>query len=95
MWEILQKELFIKQINNNYDSTSLIKQIYKNIKNNYWEEELYYYFSEIYNELFINLIIKKTFVSYETKKMLELLASPIYKKDELEKRKIYAEIEKQ
>jgi len=55
---------------------------------------LYIYFSEIYEELFANLVLKKTFISNDTKKMLETLAMPIYKKDDLEKNRIYEKIEK-
>jgi hypothetical protein len=55
---------------------------------------MYKYFSNIYDELFTDLALKKTFISSDTKKMLEILATPIYKKDELEKKYIYDKIEK-
>lgn len=94
MWEIPNKDIFVENIHKNFDSTEYIREVYKNIKNVIWEEALYNYFSEVYEELFANLILKKTFVSNDTKKMLELLATPIYKKSIEEKSKIYLKIEK-
>ena len=94
MSEILNKEFVVDKINEWFDSTEFIRNIYSYIKDNKWEEELYKYFSEVYDNLFANLALKKTFISNDTKKMLESLATPIYKKNELERRKIYDKIEK-
>ena len=94
MSEVPNIDFVVKKIHENFDSTDYVRKLYNNIKNNNWEEELYNFFSEVYEELFANLILKKTFISNNTKKMLEVLALPIYKKDELEKRKIYKKIEK-
>lgn len=94
MSEIPNKEFVVNKINEWFDSTEFIRNLYSYIKYNKWEEELYKYFSEIYDDLFANLLLKKTFVSNDTKKMLEILATPIYKNDELEKKKIYDKIER-
>ena len=94
MWEIPDLDYTVKKIYENFDSTDFIRKLYKAIKNNSWEKELYIYFSEIYEELFANLVLKKTFISNDTKKMLETLAMPIYKKDDSEKSRIYEKIEK-
>ena len=94
MCEIPNKDNVVRKIHESFDSTEYIKGIYKSIKNNIWEEALYKYFSEVYEELFANLMLKKTFVSNDTKKMLELLATPIYRKTEEEKDEIYSKIEK-
>ena len=94
MSEIPNIDFVVKKIHENFDSTDYVRSIYFNIKNNDWEQELYNFFSEVYEDLFANLILKKTFISHDTKKMIECLATPIYKKEESEKIKIYEKIEK-
>jgi len=87
-------EYVANKINNEFDSTKFIRNIYLYIKDYKWEEELYNFFSDVYDELFARVILKNIFISNNTKKMLEMLATPIYKKNELEKNKIYEKIEK-
>ena len=94
MSNIPSKDSVVKQIHEWFDSTDLLRELYKDIKLSKWEEEVYNYFSEIYEDLFANLLLKQTFISSSTKKMLEVLATPIYKKDDIEKEKIYSKIEK-
>lgn len=94
MLDLPSKEFVVDKINEWFDSTDFIRNLYSYIKEDSWEEELYNYFSEVYDELFTNLLLKKTFISNDTKKMLELLATPIYKKGELERKKLYDKIEK-
>ena len=93
MSEIPNKEYIINRIHEWFDSKDFIKNIYKYIKENDWEEAVYKYFSDVYDNLFANLALKKTFISNDTKKILELLAIPIYKKEELEKQEMYDKIE--
>jgi len=93
MWDIPSRDYTVNKIHDLYDSTNFIRDLYKEIISQKWEEELYNYFSEVYEWLFTNLMLKKTFVSTKTKKMLEILAMPIYKKDESEKNIIYDDIE--
>ena len=93
MFELPNTDETVKKINEWYDSTEFIWDIYENIKTNSSWEKLYEYFSDVYDELFTDLILKKTFVSNDTKKMLELLATPIYKKSIEEREKIYNKIE--
>ncbi len=93
MSEIPNIDFVVKKIHENFDSTDYVRNLYKSIKSSDGEVELYHFFSEVYEELFANLILKKTFISNNTKKMLEVLATPIYKKGELEKYKIYEKIE--
>ena len=94
MWDIPKIDYVVSKINQWYDSTEFVKNLYRYVKDNKWEEWLYKYFSEVYEELFSNLILKKTFISNSTKKMLETLATPIYEKSIEEKEKIYSKIEK-
>ncbi len=49
---------------------------------------MYEFFSGIYDELFYEIIFNKIEISNNTKKLLETLATPIYKKTELEQNKI-------
>ena len=94
MFDLPDKDFVIKRIYEDYDSTEFVINLYKIIKKTKTEEELYLYFSEIYDELFTNLILKKTFISNNTKKILETLSVPIYKKTDLEKNEIYEKLEK-
>lgn len=93
MFEIPDIDDTVKQIQEWFDSTDFVRNLYKNIKLESWEEDLYEYFSEVYDDLFSDLILKKTFISKDTKKMLEVLATPIYRKSEGEKQKIYKKFE--
>lgn len=93
MFEIPDIYTTVKKIYEWYDSKEFIKDLYENIIISKWEEELYSYFSQVYEELFANLLLKKTFVSNDTKKVLELLATPIYKKSEIERKHIYDKID--
>jgi hypothetical protein len=49
---------------------------------------MYKFFSGIYDELFYDIIFNKIEISNSTKKMLETLATPIYKKTTIEQDKI-------
>lgn len=93
MFDIPGKDYTVNYIHEGFDSTEFVRDLYMRIKESKWEEELYKYFSEVYEELFANLLLKKTYVSNSTRKMLEVLATPIYKKDKEEKWKIYEKIE--
>jgi len=44
--------------------------------------------------LFTDLLLKKTYISNSTKKMLEILSTPVYIKSREEKEKIYKKVEK-
>jgi len=44
--------------------------------------------------LFTDLLLKKTYISNSTKKMLEILSTPVYIKSREEKEKIYGYIER-
>lgn len=56
------------------------------------EEYVYEYFSEVFDQLFTNLVLKNTYISLDTKKLLEILATPIYNKSKKEKEIIYKKI---
>ncbi len=94
MFDIPDKDYTVKRIHEWFDSTEFIRELCINIKDNLGEEHLYDYFSDVHDELFANLLLKKTFISNSTKKLLELLATPIFLKGEEEKRIIYKKIEK-
>ena len=66
-----------------------IRNTYKSILINAWEKELYNYFSSIYDEIFTDILLKKLEINLETRKILELLSTPIYLKSDEEKIKIY------
>ena len=76
MLEIPDLKYTVKKINENYDSTDFIIDISKKIEKDSSKEEVYRYFSDVYDELFTNLLLKKTFVSASTKKLLEKLSIP-------------------
>jgi len=94
MFDLPDKDFVIKRIYEDYDSSEFVINLYKIIKKTKTEEELYLYFSEIYDELFTSLILKQTFISNNTKKILETLSVPVYKKTDLEKNEIYEKLEK-
>ena len=53
MSDIPNKDFVVDKINEWFDSTAFIRNLYMYIKDNKWEEELYKYFSEIYDILSI------------------------------------------
>lgn len=94
MWNdfFVSKEKVVESILSKYDSTDYIKSIFSKIKDNYSEKYVNDFFSEVYDELYHDILLKKTYISLDTKKMLESLALPIYKKTSEEKAKIYKKI---
>ncbi len=94
MSDIPNKDYTVNRIQEWFDSTDFLRQLYKNIKQQKWEEYLYDYFSQVHDELFTDLLLKKTYISNSTKKMLEILSTPVYIKSREEKEKIYKKVEK-
>jgi len=90
--KIFTKQEVIKNINSNFNSAEYLRDVWFSIKYLYWEKELYNFFSGIHESLYHDLILKKTYISLDTKKTLEKLASPIYKKPDLEKEKEYKKL---
>ncbi len=93
MFEIPEVWDTVEKIHEWYDSKYYIKDLYENLKIERWEEEMYNYFSQVYEELFTDLLLKKTYISSDTKKLLEILAMPIYRKTDEEKDEIYKKID--
>ncbi len=85
------KEDIINYIRKNLDNDAknIIKWVALNFinieKDTLW---MYKFFSWIYDELFYDIIFNKIEVSNNTKKMLEILATPIYKKSKADQDKI-------
>lgn len=93
MLEIPDVNVTVNKIYEWYDSKEFIKDLYDNILIAKWDVELYNYFSEVYDNLFSNLLLKHTYVSKDTKKMLEILATPIFLKSEKERNDKYDELD--
>jgi len=90
MLEVPKKQEIIDKIYKKDENIiSFIRLAYKSILINSWEKELYKFFSEIYDEIFTDILLKKLEINLETRKMLEILSTPIYLKEDWEKRKIY------
>jgi len=87
----ISKENIINYIRKNMDNDAkkMIKWVASNFinieKDTLW---MYQFFSWIYDELFYDIIFNKIEISNSTKKMLETLATPIYKKTPIEQNKI-------
>lgn len=88
----LDESFLADYIKNNYDSTEILREVFLETKISKWEKESYDYFSKIYDSLYHDLLLKKLNISIDTKKMLELMATPIYQKNDLDKEKIYKKI---
>jgi hypothetical protein len=86
------KDDIINYIRKNLDNDAkkMIKWVASNFinieKDTLW---MYQFFSWIYDELFYDIIFNKIEISNSTKKMLETLATPIYKKTATEQIKIF------
>ena len=76
-----------------FDSTIYIRNLYEDIKFYKWEKEVYNYFIKVDEILFRHLCISKTYISDNTKKMIKVLAKPIYEMKDVEKEKCYEEID--
>lgn len=74
MIELPHKQFVINKIHESFDSTEYLENIHDTILVLYWEIVAQKYFQEIYSQLFTDLHIQKTYISYETKKMLEQLS---------------------
>ena len=93
MLKIPQKQEIVDKIYKKDENlVDFLRLTYKSILINSWERELYNYFSEIYDEIFTDILLKKLEINLETRKMLEILSTPIYLKPDLEKRKIYEKL---
>jgi len=93
MLEVPKKQEVINKIyKKDTDIVDFLRFTYKSILINSGERELYNYFSEIYDEIFTDILLKKLEISLETRKMLEILSTPVYLKNDLEKRKIYEKL---
>jgi len=93
MLEIPKKQEVINKIyKKDTDIVEFLRFTYKSILINSGERELYNYFSEIYDEIFTDILLKKLEISLETRKMLEILSTPVYIKNDLEKRRIYEKL---
>lgn len=55
-------------------------------------EEMYEFFSQVYDEVYHDMIFKKMDVHVSTRAILEILATPIYRKEKSEQEKILAEL---
>lgn len=93
MFEIPDLDYTVDKIHDSFDSKDFLKDLYENIIISKWEEELYNYFSKVYDDLFSDLLLRHTYISNDTKKMLEILATPIYKKSESERNEIYEKLD--
>jgi len=89
---LLDSEEVVFYITKHFDSSDYLRDILLNIIKSKWEESLYYFFSLIYDELYYDILTKKISLSLETRRILELLAIPIYKKSNNEKEKLYKKI---
>ncbi len=90
MLKIPKKQEIIEKIYKKDENiVDFLRLTYKSILINSWERELYNYFSEIYDEIFTDILLKKLEINLETRKMLEILSTPIYLKSNEEKKKIY------
>jgi len=87
-----KQEIVDKIYKKDENLVDFLRLTYKSILINSWERELYNYFSEIYDEIFTDILLKKLEINLETRKMLEILSTPIYLKSDLEKRKIYEKL---
>ncbi len=84
-----KQEIIEKKYKKDENIVDFLRLTYKSILINSWERELYNYFSEIYDEIFTDILLKKLEINLETRKMLEILSTPIYLKSNEEKKKIY------
>ena len=90
--ELLDHDEVSFYITNHFDSSEYIREIFLSIIKNKWEEYLYHFFTIIYDKLYHDIITKKLSLSLETRKLLELLSIPIYKKTWEEKEKLYKKV---
>lgn len=85
------KESIINSVRNNQDKKTIeaVKFVLKDFldieKDTLW---MYQFFSEIYDNLFYDIVFEKIRIENKTKNMLETLATPLYKKSETEQEKI-------
>jgi hypothetical protein len=76
-----------------FDSTIYIRNLYEDIKFYKWEKEVYNYFIKVDEILFKHLCISKTYISTNTKRMIKILSMPLYDMNEVEKKRLYDELE--
>jgi hypothetical protein len=93
MSEIPSIENTVNKIQEWFDSTIYIRNLYEDIKFYKWEKEVYNYFIKVDEILFRHLCISKTYISDNTKKMIKILSFPTYEMNEVEKKKVYEELE--
>jgi len=93
MLKIPTIENTVNKIHEWFDTTIFIRNLYEDIKYQKWEIEVYIYFRQVDEILFKHLCISKTYISDNTKKMIKILAKPIYEMKEVEKEKCYEEID--
>lgn len=90
-----QKILFLLKNDKEKLAKNVIKMIFQK---KYLEEHnidwLYDFFSPIYDELFYDLMFENIKVSSKTRELLETLALPIFKMDDLEKDKLIKKYQK-
>ena len=79
----------------NKDLSILMKDIMKNkIEKNKDIEDVNKFFSELYDELYYDIIFKKIKIDKKTSRLLESLAMPIYKKSDKERQELIKKIKK-
>lgn len=66
-----------------FDSTIYIRNLYEDIKFYKWEKEVYNYFIKVDEILFKHLCISKTYISTNTKRMIKILSMPLYDMNEV------------
>lgn len=93
MSEIPSIENTVNKIQEWFDSTIYIRNLYEDIKFYKWEKEVYNYFIKVDEILFKHLCISKTYISTNTKRMIKILSMPLYDMNEVEKKRLYDELE--
>ncbi len=79
----------------NKDLSNLIKDIMKDkIEKTKNIEEINKFFSELYDELYYDIIFKNIKIDKKTSRLLEGLAMPTYKKSEKEWQEVFKKIKK-
>ena len=89
-----KKENVIDMIRNNTaeDLKNLLKSVVIESKNEINLQNLYTFFSDIFDEIYHDLVFKKVIQSKNLRQALELLSTPIYQKSKEDQKKLLKEI---